>query len=124
MLFGIFISFVLVLGVIFLSVSGPSKFILVFGFVSFFFLIGFVTGMFRVIYSSFGYSKIPLLANYILLYPLWPVFFSLFCLSLSLFSVYHLGKNIFFGSTPSKILTWIALSAQLLLGIVGYFDVV
>jgi len=124
LLFGICISAFLGLIVILFFVSGSSKLFLVTGFASFFILIGFVTGMFRTIYSGSLGFKWAILSNYLHFYPRWTIFLSIYLLSISMFSISHLGWEVFLRSRMSKFFTYIALGSQLLLGIVSVFDIV
>lgn len=123
-LFGSCIAFLFVLLIICLFVNAASKVFLITGFLSFFTSIGFITGMFRALYFNYGGQKESFLAGYLYLYSFWPLFLSLYFLSLSLFSISHLGKDYFFGTKTSKVLTSIALLSQCLLGVVSVFDTV
>jgi len=122
--FGFSIAFLFILVIIFFFVSGTIKVFLISSFLSFSVLMGFVTGVFRMLYFSYARSKSSIFSDYILLYPLWPLALSLFWLSISLFSIFHLGKENFFRTKTSRVLTFVAILSQFLLGAVSYFDTV
>ena len=118
-LYGISITFFVLIAIICLFVERRSAICLLLAFSAFFLLTSFITGLFRTLPV---YQEVS--SFYIGIQQHWALHYGACSLFLSLFAISHIGPSKFFGTPITKITTISALAGQVLLIIVSLFDVV